>query len=185
MNRELLIESYEREEYLLFSGFDDEGHALDQETMEKLFGLAGRIVGPLDVPPWVEERLAAEIERHAAATVSRSLEENHRYFQEAWEKLERWADDMILAAEKELKDTKAQIKALRREARRAATLEEQHKIQEQMRRLEQKQRRQRQQIFRVEDEIMEQRDRLIDQLERQLAQRQELRRLFTIRWKVV
>ncbi len=32
----LTVESYEAEEYLLFSGFTDEGTALDQETMEKL-----------------------------------------------------------------------------------------------------------------------------------------------------
>ena len=35
------IDSYEREEYLLFSGFDDDGASLDQETMEKLFELLG------------------------------------------------------------------------------------------------------------------------------------------------
>jgi hypothetical protein len=39
----LAIESYEREEYLLFSGFDDEGASLDQETMEKLFGCSGQV----------------------------------------------------------------------------------------------------------------------------------------------
>ena len=38
----LVIESYEREEYLLFSGFDDTGASLDQETMEKLFGCSGQ-----------------------------------------------------------------------------------------------------------------------------------------------
>ena len=37
----LVVESYEREEYLLFSGFDEGGASLDQETMEKLFGCAG------------------------------------------------------------------------------------------------------------------------------------------------
>jgi hypothetical protein len=41
----LTIDSYEREEYLLFSGFDEGGGSLDQETMEKLFGCAGRSHG--------------------------------------------------------------------------------------------------------------------------------------------
>lgn len=181
----LVIESYEREEYLLFSGFEDNGQALDQETIEKVFGLSGRIVREIRIPLEAEARLAAEVERHVAATVSRSLEENNRYFHEAREKLERWADDMILAAEKALQDTREQIKALRRQARQAETLEEHHRIQEQMRKLEQKQRRQRREIFRVEDEIMEKRDQLIDQLEKRLAQRQELERLFTVRWSVV
>ena len=38
----LAIDSYEREEYLLFSGFDEAGVSLDQETMEKLFSCRGR-----------------------------------------------------------------------------------------------------------------------------------------------
>src|SRR5690606_12736522 len=141
-------------------------------TMEKLFGISGYVAGDIQVPSAVEQRLAAEVERHAAATLSRSLEENNRYFHEAREKLERWADDMVMAAEKALRDTKEQIKVLRRQARQAATLEEQHAVQEKIRRLEQKQRRQRQEIFRIEDEIMEKRDQLIDQLEKKLAQKQ-------------
>jgi predicted nucleic acid-binding Zn-ribbon protein len=128
--------------------------------------------------------LAAEAERHVAATVSRSLEQNNRYFQEAREKLEKWADDMVLAAEKVLRDTKEQIKALRREARQAATLQAQHDIQQKMQRLERQQRRQRQEIFDVEDEIMEKRDTLVGQLERRLAQKTESERLFTVRWSV-
>ena len=37
---------------------------------------------------------------------SLSLEQNSKYFHEAREKLEKWADDMVLSAEKALKGTK-------------------------------------------------------------------------------
>ena len=181
----LAIESYEGEEYLLFSGFDEGGASLDQETMEKLFGCAGRVDGGDTIPEAARQRLAAEADRHAKATASRSLEQNSAHFNQAREKLERWADDMVLSAEKALADTKKQIKALRRQARQAVTLEEQHSIQEKIKKLERQQRRQRQEIFTVEDEIMEKRDSLIDQLERRLAQRTETETLFTIRWRVV
>lgn len=99
--------------------------------------------------------------------------------------LERWAEDAILSSEKELKDTKEQIKALNRQARQAPTLEEQRQFQDRIRTLEKKKRRQRQEIFDVEDEIMEKRDRLITQLEDRLSQKSEIEPLFTIRWKVV
>lgn len=181
----LTIESYEREEHLLFSGFTDDGAALDPETMEKLFQCGGHVAGTATIPDTVSRRLAAESERHAQATLSRSLEQNNRYFHEAREKLERWADDMVLSAEKALADTKEQIKALRRQARQATTLAEQHAIQEKLQKLERQQRRQRQEIFRIEDEIMEKRDQLIDQLEQRLAQRTQAETLFTIRWAVV
>ena len=101
--------------------------------------------------------LAKEAERHAQITVSRSLEQDSRHFHEAREKLEQWANEMVLAAEKALKDTKEQIKVLHRQARQAVTLQEQHKSQQKIRGFERQQRRQRQQIFRLEDEIMEKR----------------------------
>jgi len=87
-------------------------------------------------------------------------------------------------SEKALADTKEQIKALRRQARQAVTLEEQHEIQAKIQKLEKQQRRQRQDIFKAEDEIMEKRDGLIESLERRLAQKTETERLFTIRWTV-
>jgi ATP-dependent exoDNAse (exonuclease V) alpha subunit len=91
---------------------------------------------------------------------------------------------MVLSAEKALLDTKEQIKALRRQARQAVTLEEQHQIQESIQKLERQQRRQRQEIFSVEDEIIVKRDALIDSLEKRLAQRTQTETLFTIRWTV-
>ena len=145
--------------------------------------VSGRTDGDAQVPAEVEQRLAAEAERHADATVSRSLEQNSRHFMEARERLEKWADDMVLAAEKALRDTKEQIKALRRDARQAETLEAQHEIQQKMQKLERQQRHQRQDIFRVEDEIMAKRDALIGELERRLAQRTQTERLFTVRWQ--
>jgi hypothetical protein len=181
----LRIASYEHEEYLLFSGFDDQGAALDQETMEKMFGCAGTATALPAVPVDTDNRLSAEASQHVKATVSLSLEQNSAHFNQARDKLERWADDMVLAAEKALVDTKEQIKALRREARQAATLEQQHVIQEKLQKLERQQRRQRQEIFSVEDEIMEKRDTLVDQLERRLAQSTDSESLFSVRWRVV
>jgi chromosome segregation ATPase len=180
----LVIDSFEREEYLLFSGFDDNGRALDQETCEKMFNCRGQVLNMLDVPEGERRQLAADAERHAKATVSKSLERNNHHFNEARGQLENWADDMVLAAEKELRDTKEQIKALNRQARQATTVEEQHQFQEKIKDLERKKRRQRQRIFDVEDEIMEKRDSLIDALEKRMQQRTESIPLFTIRWTV-
>jgi hypothetical protein len=180
----LAVDSYEREEYLLFSGFDESGASLDHETLEKLFSCAGHVDGGNPLPDSVRQRLTAEAERHAKATISRSLEQNSVHFGQAREKLEKWADDMVLSAEKALLDTKEQIKALRRQARQAVTLEEQHEIQEKIQKLERQQRRQRQEIFSAEDDIMEKRDALIESLEKRLAQRTETEVLFTIHWAV-
>ena len=180
----LRIDSFDREEYLLFSGFEDSGDALDQETCQKLFACVGTVAGPASVPDHAGARLRGDAERHVRATVARSLEENNRHFAEAREQLEKWAEDMELAAAKELDDTKNQIRALNRQARLAVTVQEQHDIQEQVRQLEQKKRRLRQRIFDVEDEIAAKRDRLIEALERRLQQKTSANLLFVVRWSV-
>jgi len=182
--QELIIDSFEREEYLMFSGFDDDGRTLDQETCEKIFICRGQVLGTLDVPEGYRQRLAADADRHAKATINKSLERNSRHFNEAREQLEKWADDMVIAVEKELRDTKEQIKALNRQSRQATTVEDQHQIQEKIKDMEKKKRRQRQRIFDVEDEIIEKRDTLIDSLERRMQQRAEITPLFTVRWNV-
>ena len=91
---------------------------------------------------------------------------------------------MILATEKDLLDTKNQIKALNRQARLATNLEVQHEIQEKVRKLEKKKCRQRQQIFDLEDEITEKRDDLIQLLDQRLAQKTAAEPVFTIWWTV-
>lgn len=184
LNR-LAIESYEREEYLLFSAVDGHGAPMEQETCEKLFSCNAEVEGSTHIPEPTSHRLSAESDRHAKATISQSLEANNQHFNEAREKLEKWADDLVLAAEKALRDTREQIKLLQRQARLATNLDEQHEIQQRIQKLEKQQRRQRQEIFQVEDSIIEKRDGLIESLEKRLAQKTESERLFTIEWSVI
>ena len=181
----LHIETYEDEEYLLFSGFEDSGKTLDQETCEKLFSCGGVVEACGTLDNAATDRLTKESKRHTEATISRSLDANSKHFNQARERLERWAEDSVLAAEQAIKDTKEQIKALRRQSRQAETLTEQKELQEKIQLLEKKQRRQRQQIFDVEDEINDKRDALIAELEHRLSQKTEHSELFTIRWKVI
>lgn len=185
LNR-LKIESYEEEEYLLFSAFDDAGQSLDQETCEKLFNCGGYVErAQISILEPLASRLDQESKRHREATINRSLDANSQHFNHARERLELWAEDSVLAAEQAIKDTKEQIKAFRRQSRQAETLTEQKELQEKMQALEKKQRRQRQQIFDVEDEINDKRDALISELERRLSQKTQTDELFTLRWRVI
>ncbi|WP_298273455.1 helicase-related protein [Geobacter sp.] len=180
----LTITSFDTEEHLLFSAFTDAGAPLDQEQCEKLF-LCRAEIGPAESLATFSGRLTAETERHAAAAVSRALETGNRHFQEERDRLDKWADDLICSAEKELKDTKARLKLLSRQARQAATTAEQVELQRQIVELEKKQRRQRQQVFDVEDQIIDKRNSLIARLEQQMKQKTTRERLFTVRWTVV
>jgi len=182
----LTIESFRREEYLLFSGFDEKMQTLDPEVCEKLFNCHAQVCGngcSLEGSPF--ERLEGDAKQHVKATISRSAQENNRFFHEERERLDRWAEDMVIASEKELADTKAQIKALNRQARLATTMEEQKELQRRIADLEKTKRRQRRKIFDVEDEIEAKRDHLIDRLEKRIGRKTEVTPLFTIQWEVV
>jgi ERCC4-related helicase len=183
--RRLMITAFEDEEHLLLSGMDDEGRSLDTEICEKMFTIGAAVVRPIMVPDGVAERLNAGAERLEKATLNQAAETSGRHFAQAREKLEQWAEDKVFAAERALKDTKEQIKAMRRQARNSATVEEEHEAQKKLQELERKQRKQRQEIFDVEDEIAARRDMMIDLLQKRMQQQARSETLFTIRWSVV
>ena len=131
------------------------------------------------------QHLKANSRRRAEATLAKNLEENNRHFIEARDQLDKWAEDMEIAAQKELDDTKNQIRDLQRRSRQAPTLEEQHALQEEIAKLERKKRNQRKRIFDIEDEIAEKRSRLVDALEKRMQQKTTVTPVFTIRWSVI
>ncbi len=175
----LELESFQREEHLVFTAQADDGTLLDQEACERLFNIAAEVTGDAGAAPTT---LAENAHRQIEATLSRALEENNQYFQSERDKLDQWADDQIHSAEQQLEDTKIKIRDSKRKARTAQTMQEQKQYQEEIRLLEKQQRRQRQAIFDVEDEIEARRDDLIEALERRMHQKSTTHHLFRIRW---
>lgn len=181
----LRIESFEPEEHLLFSALDGSGKAVDPETCERLFRCQADVAPYANEADDLHQRLTADAQRHAEAAIARSLETNSELFHRERERLEKWADDMVLAVEKELQDTKNLIRQKERSARQANTTEEQLALQNLIRELEKKKRRQRQRIFDTEDAIKDKRDEMIGKLESRLSQATAVTPLFTVSWKVV
>ena len=180
----LEVTAFETTEALLFSGLTDDGQVLDQETCEKLMALPAA-AKPAPLQEFVPKTLLDNSQQAVEATISGVLEANQRLFHEERDKLERWADDKLLAAEEALKNTKARIAQLKRDARKAATLQEQDGIQRELSELERKQRRLRQEIFAVEDEIIAKRDALIASLQQRLQEKTSHETLFSIRWSLI
>jgi len=180
----LTVRAFDTSESLLFSALTDDGQPLDQETCEKLFAVQAAKKASTTTAT-APEVLADNAARQVQAHIAELLEVNQRLFNEERDKLEKWADDKLLSTEEGLRETKARIAQLKREARKAATLHEQSDIQNELRELERRQRKQRQDIFSVEDEIIERRDALIDQLEKRIQQHTETKNLFTLRFRVI
>jgi len=179
----LQVTTFETTEALLFSGLTDDSHPLGQDACEKLLAVpaSGKPQGNGDSVP---NGLLANSKQLIEATIARILDDNQQLFNAERDKLERWAEDKILAAEQALKQTKERIKQLKRDARHAPTLQEQEPIQQEIRRLERQKRHQRQAIFEVEDDIIDQRDELIASLQQRMQQNTTTQTLFTLRWKL-
>lgn len=184
LNR-LTIESLEREEYLLFSGFTDQGESLDHDVLDQFFRLDGRVIEETTPTKTCAKRLLADAGQFAQATLRRSLEENNEHFQERREQLFRWAEDVVRAAERDLDLAKAEVRAANRAAALANTVDEQKRAQEQVREMERKKRRARQRIFEVEDDVEVKRDALIQALENKMVQNTDTQPLFMLHWTIV
>ena len=177
------IDALQTDQFLIFTGLTQDGTPIDGEVLQKLFYLPGKHL-PLAVstPP---DALANNTERHVEATLSTAMEVNKVFFNEEREKLDKWADDKQLALEECLKDTRAKISQIKRDARKSQSLEEQAEHQRELKALEEKKRRQRRAIFDLEDEIIDRRDELIHQLEERMQQKTQIESLFTLKWQVV
>lgn len=183
----LTIDSDEREEFLLFTSVTDQGQNLDQELAQRLMDVNGSMAdgAALPVPEPIKERLAADAERLAQSTITRSAESSNDRFRQMQEQINQWADDKLRGAEFDLDKVKRELRAARRDAELAETMQARTEAEELVSQLERKQRRQRQAIFDLEDEVETQRSKLIGQLKKRVSMSSRVDTLFTIRWTAV
>lgn len=184
----LTVDAFNRQQFLVFTAKTDNGRVVDGEACKRLFNLSAITNEKLDNSASLDalpDDLILLKNRQIDARLAEVLEQNYVLFEAERDKLEKWAEDMIFAAEEALRDTKMQIKSLKREARLAQSIEEQKQNQEKLKLLERQQKRQRMEIFDIEDEIADKRDELISALEERMKQKTDITELFTIRWKVI
>ncbi|HCH0724486.1 TPA: DEAD/DEAH box helicase family protein [Vibrio parahaemolyticus] len=183
----LAVDAFNRQEFLLFTARTDSGQLVDGEACKRLFSLGTTVNNALDGADVhsLPVDLVAQKNRQIDAKLAEVMDQNNALFEVERDKLEKWVEDKMFAAEEALRDTKAQIKSVKRESRHALTVEEQKLNQEKLQKLERQQKRQRIEIFDIEDEIADKRDELIAALEARMKQKTEVTELFTVRWQVI
>jgi predicted nucleic acid-binding Zn-ribbon protein len=113
------------------------------------------------------------------------MERNNTFFREEHLRIDKWADDMLLAAEKELKDIRQLIKATGRQLRVAETVDEQAQLQKKELELTRKRRKLRNKLDDVEDAIEDKARKMRNDLQARLQQTVETEDVFTIEWAVI
>lgn len=181
----LTVTSFDTTDHLIFSAQTDEGMPLSDEQCRRLLTLQ-----PIR---WSEiafsESETNHINRLHAAQIQERLQslkqKDNAWFITETAKLQKWSEDRIYAAEKNLRDTKAKIKELNRLSTTETDTETLLDIQRKIKDLTAKQRKQRLEIFEVEDEIEAQRDQMIAEVEARMQRDVKEELLFCIRWNMV
>ena len=178
------INSFESEDFLLLSGVTEGGEILESEILQKLFSLTAREEKLLAVPVLVKQQLRTLTSNQIESVMQRNLTKNSKFFNDEFDKLDKWAEDMKLSLEKEIKDIDAELKLRKAEARKvmelAQKVEEQRLIEE----LEKKRNEKRRKLFESQDEIDNRKEKLLSEIETRLKQKTSEELLFIIRWEL-
>lgn len=174
------VASVEIEEHLLLAAVTDEGEPLDGEWCDRLLQVPATIATttPAVPPAAVDEALGTQ-EAHVIADAEAR---NGAWFDEEVEKLDRWAEDLKLGLERELRELDIEIRAARREAKTKVTLSEKVEGQRRLKTLEQRRHAKRRRLFDAQDEIDGRRETLIEEVEARLQTESKRVELFRLRW---
>jgi adenine-specific DNA-methyltransferase len=172
----------EDEETLLISACDAHGETLDSEVAKKLFSLKGEVSNPVTGEP---PAAIAEIrERLRVGYLGDLAARNQTYFEEEVDKLDRWAEDLKQALERELKDLDAEIRAARKASKAGVTLAEKLEAQKVIKNLELKRMQKRRELFDAQDDVDRRRSNLIEETERQLETSSTCEVVLCCRWRL-
>ena len=177
-----MVEALEAEDALITVGWADDGRMLDEDQVQRMLSLpATSVAYPGQAP---EDALERALEEQRLARLGVLEKKNNAYFDEALEKLDRWADDQKHGLELELKDLDRAMAEAKKASRQAPTLEEKLRHQRYFSELESTRNQKRRELYTAQDAIEAKRGGLIKELELRLDRRQSRQPLFTVRWSV-
>lgn len=178
------VSALEMEDYLVLSGFTDNGGTLDEKQIQRFFDLPCISDDQVSIPAEVESKLV-ELQTIKQNTLLEELaQRNANWFEVEIDKLDRWAEDRRKSLQVELDELDETIKETRKAARLAPNLPEKLAKQQSLRKLESK----RDEAWRNYDaaskELEKQKDRLLDEVSKRLEQSTIHDPLFVIKWVI-
>ena len=180
----LRISSFEVEEYLVLSAITDGGTPLEGELCQKLFSLSGREMESVMIEESVMAALNTIRTGQREAILDDCMKRNARYFDDEYEKLDKWAEDMKLSLEREIKDLDAEIRLRKAEARKLSDLESKVQERRHVKELEKQRDDKRRHLFEAQDQIESKKDGLLEEVEARMKQQVSHNILFSIRWEL-
>jgi ERCC4-related helicase len=170
-------------EHVVAAARTDDGEPLDPKTVERLFLLPGIAADVGHALPDGLDRVEAELRDKLLALAG---QENDRWLGEETEKLDRYADDLEIAAEEEIKRLGREVKERRKALRTATAMTAQQKIDEQraIKRIEAQIDDLKLETFQRRKTIRAEVEGILDQLQADLLLQPEVSPIFTLRWRL-
>jgi ERCC4-related helicase len=178
------VSALETEDYLVLSGFTDNGGTLDEKQIQRFFDLPCISDDQVSIPAEVESKLV-ELQAIKQNTLLEELtQRNANWFEVEIDKLDRWAEDRRKSLQVELDELDETIKETRKAARLAPNLPEKLAKQQTLRKLESK----RDEAWRNYDaasrELDKKKDILLDEISQRLEQNTKTNLIFLLKWKL-
>lgn len=179
------VEAFEAEDHIVVTAIDDKNQQIDESIARKLFLLAAEVGDIIEIER-DKARLIDEYENKIIQEISLKIAlRNNGFFDNEVDKLDKWAEDVKISMEIELKRLDIDIKAKKTMAKKILNLEEKIKLQREIKDLEKKRNGMRQKLFQAQDEVDVKKEGVLEKVEAQLKQKATLKPLFTIRFKVI
>ena len=179
----ITVNSFEKEDYLIFSAFTDTGELLDNEQCSKLFSIPAQVSDLKKQIPF--EKLNNLCEKTKAGIIDKISKRNSKNFETEMDKLDFWADDRKKTLEQKLKEMDRKIRELRKSARRAKTLPEKIKLQKQVNNVENNRDKEWKEYETAKKEIDNKKEQLINDIEAHLKQNITEDIIFEIEWEII
>jgi len=179
----LKAKSFDTEEAILMAGVDDAGRPVSEAECQRLMSLPASIEDSTANKPIPDLDQARD--QLLAVRLAYVESQNVRYLDEEQLKLDRWAEDLKLGLEQQLKDADKQIQAAKRASGSATTLEQKLTAQKEIKALESARNKKRRELFEMHDKIEAEREALIERIQSQMKQTHELTPLFDFEWTLV
>lgn len=179
------IDSFDTEEHWLVSCVTTDGAEMHGADALKLFSLAMEVDAwdPPDYPTL--DRLGEIRDREKSVLLKSIHERNAEFFNVEMDKLDKWAEDMKISLEREIKDLEAEIKLKRADSRRTLDLTVKIALQRSIKDLEHKRNEKRRSLFESQDEIDARKEHLLNDIERRLTQNIRQQDVLFLRWTLI
>lgn len=180
------VESFEAEDCVLVSAVDQNGEAIPQDIAKKFFSLSAESKSLSVFLSEKDKKALNNLEQESIGLITtRSAERNSEFFDSEVDKLDKWADDVKIALELDLKKLDIDIKTMKTQAKKFINLEEKLAAQRTIKDMEKKRNEMRKKLYEAQDEVDVRKEDLIARVEAQLKQNIRIEEIYSIKWRVV